>query len=115
MDEDEAVFDELKPGQMSLHHGRLFHASGPNVSDDRRIGMAIRYITPDVKPLVAERDYAMLVRGADRRGNWINVAPPAEAFGANEMALYKDIMKDQAVALAEGATQTVGLYARQAG
>ncbi len=111
VDENEAVFDELKPGQMSLHHGRLFHASGPNLSDDRRIGMAIRYITPDVKPLVAERDYAMLVRGADRKGNWINVAPPSEAFGANEMALYNDIMKDQAVALAEGAEQTVGLYA----
>ena len=114
VDEDEAVFDELKPGQMSLHHGRLFHASGPNVSDDRRIGMAIRYITPGVKPVVAERDYAMLVRGADRQRNWINVAPPSQTFGANEMALYKDIMMDQAAALAEGASQTVGLYAGQA-
>lgn len=29
-----------------LHHGRVFHASGPNTSADRRIGVAIRYVTP---------------------------------------------------------------------
>ena len=37
------------PGEMSLHHGRCFHASGPNMSDDRRIGLAIRYVTPEVR------------------------------------------------------------------
>jgi ectoine hydroxylase-related dioxygenase (phytanoyl-CoA dioxygenase family) len=111
VDEATATNIVLEPGQMSLHHGRMFHASGPNSSDDRRIGCAIRYVTPDVKQLVAERDYAMLVRGCDSERNWINVAAPSEPFGDDAMALYTRIRSDQSVALAQGATQQVGLYA----
>jgi hypothetical protein len=29
--EDDAVEIELRPGQMSLHHGKVFHASHPNI------------------------------------------------------------------------------------
>jgi hypothetical protein len=111
VDEATAMNIVLEPGQMSLHHGRMFHASGPNNSDDRRIGCAIRYVTPQVKQLVAERDYAMLVRGCDGERNWINVAAPSEAFGDGAMALYNRIRSDQSVALAQGARQQVGLYA----
>ncbi|MEJ2483190.1 MAG: phytanoyl-CoA dioxygenase family protein [Gemmatimonadota bacterium] len=111
MDEAEATDVVLKPGQMSLHHGRMFHSSGPNVSDDRRIGVAIRYVTPGVKQLVGDRDYAMLVRGADSSRNWINIAPPSAAFDPDAMALYDRILEDQSTALTAGAAQTVGLYA----
>ena len=45
VNEDDAVAVELEPGQASLHHGHLFHASGPNTTDDRRIGVAIRFIS----------------------------------------------------------------------
>ncbi len=55
----------LEPGQVSLHHVRIFHASPPNRSDDRRIGFAIRYIPTHVKQIVGKRDSAMLVRGVD--------------------------------------------------
>jgi chlorinating enzyme len=44
INENDAVYGALRPGEMSLHHGRCFHASGPNISDDRRIGLAIRYV-----------------------------------------------------------------------
>jgi hypothetical protein len=111
VDEATATNIVLEPGQMSLHHGRMFHASGPNSSDDRRIGCAIRYVTPGVKQLVADRDYAMLVRGCDSERNWINVAAPSEPFGDGAMALYSRIRSDQSVALAQGARQQVGLYA----
>lgn len=111
VDEKTATDIVLQPGQMSLHHGRMFHASGPNSSDDRRIGCAIRYVTPGVKQLVAERDYAMLVRGCDSERNWINVAAPSEPFSDDAMALYSRIRRDQSVALAQGAAQRVGLYA----
>lgn len=111
VDEATATNIVLQPGQMSLHHGRMFHASGPNSSDDRRIGCAIRYVTPGVKQLVAERDYAMLVRGCDSERNWVNVAPPSEPFGDDAMALYDRIRRDQSAALAQGAAQQVGLYA----
>lgn len=49
VEEDQAVHGPLRPGQMSFHHGRCFRASGPNRSQDRRIGLAIRYVTPDVR------------------------------------------------------------------
>ena len=49
INENDAVYGALCPGEMSLHHGRCFHASGPNMSDDRRIGLAIRYVTPEVR------------------------------------------------------------------
>ena len=110
VDEREAVPVVLAPGQMSLHHGRMFHASGPNGSDDRRIGVAIRYVTPAVRPVVGERDYAMLARGHDRAGNWVNVAPPQEAFDPASLSLYDKVLADQMVALSEGAEEDVKLY-----
>ena len=54
----------LNPGEMSLHHVKLVHGSEPNRSNDRRIGLAIRYIPTDVKQLKV-RDLATLVRGVD--------------------------------------------------
>src|SRR5207244_3017600 len=65
VDEDKAVYVELKPGQASLHHVLLFHGSEPNRSDDRRIGLAVRYIPTHLKQAVGQRDWATLVRGKD--------------------------------------------------
>ena len=65
----EGVDVPLKAGEMSLHHVLLVHGSGPNTTDDRRIGYAIRYIPPHVRQLKV-RDSAMLVRGQDRHGNF---------------------------------------------
>jgi ectoine hydroxylase-related dioxygenase (phytanoyl-CoA dioxygenase family) len=45
----------LRPGQVSLHHGRMIHGSGPNSSEDRRIGFVIRYVSPDVMQEVAQK------------------------------------------------------------
>ncbi|MEM7544081.1 MAG: phytanoyl-CoA dioxygenase family protein [Pseudomonadota bacterium] len=114
VDEDEATDIILQPGQMSLHHGLTFHASGPNRSDDRRIGVAIRYITPEVKQEVADRDYAMLVRGRDTTGNFTLIAQPAALFDPAALRLYDEIRGEQAKALAAGAGR-VKLYASSAG
>ena len=111
VDEAEAVDDVLAPGEMSLHHGRMFHASGPNLSGDRRIGAVVRYVTPSVRQLKAVRDYAMPVRGHDTSGNWVHVPVPATPFDPAAMALYEQVLTDQSVALAEGAQGAVGLYA----
>lgn len=98
---------ELSPGQVSFHHGRMFHASGPNSTNAPRIGLAIRYITPSVRQQVAKRDYAMVVRGLDESGNWIAVAPPSTNFQPAYMDLHKRVRLDQLEALAQGADQTV--------
>ena len=39
----------LEPGQLSLHHTHLVHASAPNASADRRIGIGISYIPTRVR------------------------------------------------------------------
>lgn len=59
---DKQIYMELAPGQMSLHHFKLVHGSDPNTSDDRRIGMAIRYVAADAKK-IGKPESALLVRG----------------------------------------------------
>lgn len=54
----------LRAGEMSLHHARIVHGSGPNLSSRRRIGYSIRYIPTHVGR-TGPRDSAMLVRGTD--------------------------------------------------
>ena len=105
VDENEAVEVELRPGQVSLHHGRIFHASGPNRSAHDRVGLVFRFLTPDVKQLVAQRDYALPVRGSDDRGNWIHVQPPARNFDPADLELYRRIRDEQRAALAQGAAR----------
>jgi ectoine hydroxylase-related dioxygenase (phytanoyl-CoA dioxygenase family) len=60
----------LKAGEMSLHHVRLIHGSEPNPSDQRRIGFAIRYLPTYVRQVAGSHDWATLVRGVDRHGNF---------------------------------------------
>ena len=75
VDEVRAVDVVLEPGQCSLHHGRMFHASRPNRSADRRIGLAIRYISPRMRQSSGKHTLATLVRGEDRHGHF-EIAPP---------------------------------------
>ncbi len=109
--EEDARTGPLKPGEMSIHHGRCFHASGPNRSDDRRIGLAIRYVTPDVRDGLPGRDYAMLVRGADTTRGWVNIAGPRDLFHATDLSLYDKIIQDQQATLTAGAEHEIALYA----
>ncbi|MBT3142796.1 phytanoyl-CoA dioxygenase family protein [Phaeobacter gallaeciensis] len=101
---------ELRPGQMSLHHGLTIHGSGANISNDRRIGCAIRYLNPNARQEIAERDYAMMVRGTDQTGNFAKIPAPSSLFSAEALALYQQIRMDQTKALAQGAEKDVSLY-----
>lgn len=65
VDEAAAIDVALRPGEMSLHHHKIFHASGPNQGSDRRIGLAVRYIPTHVRQVAVEGDSAALVRGVD--------------------------------------------------
>jgi ectoine hydroxylase-related dioxygenase (phytanoyl-CoA dioxygenase family) len=71
IDPAQAVTLALHAGEMSLHHVKLAHGSGPNRSAGRRIGFAIRYVAPHVRPAGdGAKDTALLVRGADRFGHF---------------------------------------------
>jgi phytanoyl-CoA dioxygenase PhyH len=62
--EEDATDVVLRAGDMSLHHVNIIHGSNPNRSASRRVGFAIRFITPDVSQ-VGERPQAVLARGVD--------------------------------------------------
>ena len=70
VDEAKAVAMPLQPGEISLHNVRLAHASGPNRSKDRRIGLSMHYMPTRTKQTVGEWDSAALVRGTDRFGHF---------------------------------------------
>ncbi len=70
VDGSQAVTLTLAAGEMSLHHVRLIHGSDPNPSDQRRIGFAIRYLPTYVRQVAGSHDWATLVRGEDRFGNF---------------------------------------------
>jgi len=74
IDPAKAVDFVLQPGQMSMHHARIIHGSGPNGSGSRRIGYSIRYIPSHISRLGA-RESAMLVRGKDRGNFDLEPAP----------------------------------------
>ena len=77
VDEEAAVDVVLRPGQASLHHGHLFHASGPNRTGDRRIGAAIRYIAPSMRARSGPETEVALAAGEDRFGHFAIMPPPA--------------------------------------
>ncbi len=114
VDESAAVHAELQPGQMSLHHGRLFHGSGPNTTGDRRIALVLRYIRPDTPATGEDKDYAVLVRGADRVANRINMAPGAGDFTPAQMRLYDEVTGAQESVLADGLGDDLSLYEKVA-
>ena len=70
VDEKVAVDFVLEPGEASLHHALIVHGSKANTSDERRIGLAIRYIRPQARQIEEEWDSAMLVLGEDRFGHF---------------------------------------------
>ncbi len=69
IDLSSAVDVVLQPGEMSLHHVLLLHGSEPNRSDQRRVGLAIRYASPSVYLTDGSCTRALLVRGEDRYGH----------------------------------------------
>ena len=90
VDENEAVSVELRPGEMSLHHGRVFHGSHPNRSDDRRIGLAIRYITPAMKQTTNDKTHARLVAGEDRFGHFRLRAAPRDVLHSRDVSAVQE-------------------------
>ena len=106
VNEDEAQLIELEPGEMSLHHVRIFHASAPNRSPERRIGMAIRYIPTHVRQVVGESDSAALVRGVDDYGHFEPEPRPQGDLDPDMLALHQRYADGQAQVLYRGTDRT---------
>ena len=102
VDEAQAVHVELKPGQASLHHVLLFHGSEPNRSDERRIGLAIRYIPTHLKQAVGSRDWATLVRGEDTYHNFEPAHVPKRDLEPEALAFHKMVSEEHVKVLYRG-------------
>jgi non-heme Fe2+,alpha-ketoglutarate-dependent halogenase len=88
VDRSKAVDVVLKPGEISLHHVRIFHASEPNRGTGRRVGYSIRYIPTYVRQTTG-RISASLVRGVDSYHHFEPEPIPAVAFDPAAVASHQ--------------------------
>ncbi|MEM7407434.1 MAG: phytanoyl-CoA dioxygenase family protein [Pseudomonadota bacterium] len=105
VDEDVAVFMPLKTGQMSIHNYRIAHASGPNLSPDRRIGISMHFMPTETKQIVGDWDTAALVRGRDDYGYFRPTMSPAADFDDEAVEFHAAATAQLSKVLYEGATQ----------
>jgi len=89
VDESQVVDIELQAGEMSLHHVMIAHGSDPNAGDDRRIGLAIRYIPAHVRQVVGTADTATVIRGADRHAYFEAEPRPTGDFTADGLEVQR--------------------------
>lgn len=89
--EENAVMCPLKPGQASFHHGWTLHASMPNNSDDRRIGLNVQYLAPHVRQTKHDLDTAVLVRGRDDYRNFEQEIPATSDLDPAAIARLAEI------------------------
>jgi hypothetical protein len=82
------VMMPLTAGQISLHHTHIVHASEPNRSDRRRIGIGVSYIPPHCRLVNDVRVTASLVRGRDEYGHFDLEPRPTGDFDAASRAAH---------------------------
>ncbi len=91
LDEAKAANLVVQPGEISLHHVNIAHCSAPNQANERRIGIAMRYVTPEVKQITGVPDSATLVRGIDMCGNFAIEPAPAYDFAPAAMVFHERV------------------------
>ena len=106
MDEAKALDIIVAPGEISLHHVNIAHASAPNHSDDRRIGLALRYVTPRVRQVTGVPDAATLVRGEDKLGNFEMEPAPEYNMAPAAVALHERVTNTRKGFIYKDAAQT---------
>lgn len=85
----QAIDVVLAPGQMSIHHVKIAHASGPNRSGQRRVGFAIRYIAAHVRQQRDIVDTATLVQGVHVPGTFALERSPAGELLPEDIAFHQ--------------------------
>ena len=88
VDDNRAIAMPLQVGEMSLHNYRLAHASGPNNTNDCRIGVSMHFMPTETGQIASDWDSAALVRGEDTHGNFIHTPIPSGDFDATAMAFH---------------------------
>ena len=73
---DPPVALELKAGQISLHSDWILHGSEPNESNRRRCGLAMRYLSKDVRAYNGWNENSIICRGSEPTGHWVHHPRP---------------------------------------
>lgn len=105
VDEDKSVPVPLKAGQLSLHHPRVVHGSGPNLSNHRRLGFAIQsYIGGNVEQ-VRGKIWVQQARGTNSGTHQVTGRPQSEMAG-EDVAFRAHANEELAKIFYEDATKT---------
>ena len=104
VDESAAINLEVPTGYATLFAYRIAHASHPNRSDNRRIGLALRYLPPEARQALAEKDSATLVRGNDPYGHFEIEPVPRYDFDPEALAYHTYAEKLRRDLLFQGAS-----------
>lgn len=89
----------LRPGQASLHHPSVLHASKANLSDEPRLGIAFRYIPASNFPrtLTWMRRSATLVCGEDRLHKFAKDPTPTQDYDPVGLKAHKKSVRIAAI------------------
>ena len=93
IDESKAISCPLAPGEASFHHGWTLHASMPNQGNDRRIGLNIQYIAPNVRQTKHNRDTAIIVRGKDKYNHFASDTPAVDDFHPDAVKRHRELQQ----------------------
>jgi len=94
VDASAALPYELAPGEASFHHGWTVHASGPNTSTGRRIGLNVQYVAPH-NTQTGVPPTATLVRGVDVYGHFETETPAHTDYDPEAVRRWREL--DQAM------------------
>ena len=100
VEETAAVDLALTAGQMSLHDVRMIHGSNPNRSDEKRVGFAIRYVTPNVSQ-TGHRSQAVLARGRDTGSHFELVDRPVDTVVDDALAAMCQTVQQYAAGVSD--------------
>jgi hypothetical protein len=78
----------LRAGQASFHNVATAHGSGPNRSDDRRIGLSLHYLPTHTRQTLADWDSAAFIRGEDRHHHFDHAPRPTRDLDPDVMAYH---------------------------
>lgn len=88
IDPADTVAMPLRAGQASFHNVGTAHGSGPNQTDDRRIGLSLHYLPPNTRQTLVDWDSAALVRGEDTYGHFDHAPRPPADLDPEVMAYH---------------------------
>ena len=99
VNESDARACPLAPGEATFHHGWTLHASMPNRSAGRRIGLNVQYLATHVRQTKHDLDTAMLVRGQDEHGHFESDRPATSDLDPAAIA-HQAFLEDRYVRIA---------------